>query len=520
MTNTKTGALSIEHVLLFARRRAPIVLVAAVLVGGAALVFSLTQEKKYTASAALVFNNNQTGQQVAGLQALGNNAQQATQDTNVQLVSLGDMAAVTARAIGGGWTEDDVRASLTVRGVGATNVVEVSATTTSPLLAARIANTYSQQFVAEQDNGDKAYYRSALAVVQRQLGRMTPAQRADTAGLALQSRAQSLAVLAELRSGTVRVAERASAPDSPSSPKTVRNTMLGGILGLALGLALAALVERFDRRVKSAEELSEVYDLPLVGTIPHASVLERSGERDDRATVPPAVAESFHLVRAQLQYFNVDRQLRTWLVTSAAAGEGKSTVAQFLAESNAAIGLRVLLVEADLRRPSLAARTEASPRRGLADLLTGSANAESVIQHVRLSPGFQAADASRGIDVVVAGEILPPNPAELLRSEAMGGFVGEAARDYDLVVIDTPPLTVVADAFPLLSLVDGVVVVGRVGRTDRDTSTRLRDAMAGIKAPVVGVVANDVGTATTSYYGAYHSYGVDGAVPSTTADVA
>jgi uncharacterized protein involved in exopolysaccharide biosynthesis len=199
--------LSIEQFLGVLRRRAGWILLCFVLVAAAAYGFSKHQTKKYTATASLVFNNNQLSQQVAGLQAVsaGNN-QQALQNTNLKLVQLGDMATKTAGLLGQGLTKEKVSTDLSVSAQVESNIVNVAATSTSPVLAAGIANTYTSVFVKEQQSSNHAYYTSALKLVNKQLAALSPKEKAGTAGLALQDRAQSLSVLAELRNGNVEVA--------------------------------------------------------------------------------------------------------------------------------------------------------------------------------------------------------------------------------------------------------------------------------------------------------------------------
>jgi polysaccharide biosynthesis transport protein len=519
LMDSEQANLSIEQVLGVVRRRAPVILLCFVIVAAAAYGFSKHQTKKYTATASLVFNNNQQAQQVAGLPVASSNNQLAQQNTNLKLVQLGDMAAKTAGLLGQGLTKEKVSADLSVSAQGESNIVNVSATAGSPALAASIANTYTGQFVAEQQGSNHAYYASALALVNKQLAALSPKERAGTAGLALQNRAQSLGVLAELKNGNVQIAQEAAVPTGPSSPKTSRNTVLGAVLGLLLGLGIAFLLERLDRRIREPKDLEAVYGLPLLGVIPESKALSRSARRegDSRAALPANEAEAFHLIRAHLRYFNVDRELRTLLVASAGPGDGKTTVARHLAAAAARVGSRVLLVEADLRRPTLARQLDVRSGAGLADVLIGAVMLGEATQTVALEGPLSESAKGRTFDVLVAGASPPPNPGELIESRAMETLLERAKSTYDLVVVDTPPLTAVSDAFPLLRKVDGVIIVGRVGRNRRDVAQRLHETLTGAGAPLLGVVANGFKPGRLGGYGYGYSYdyaaGVKGGTP-------
>jgi succinoglycan biosynthesis transport protein ExoP len=499
---------SLERVLSVLRRRAPWIVLSVVLVAGAAFAVSRHQPKKYTATAVLVFNDSQTNQQAAGLQAVNINNQQALQNTNVKLVQLGDMSAKTAAKLDHGLTEEDVRANLSVSAQGESNIVDVSATASSPALAAEVANTYTTIFVSEQQNANHAYYASALTLVNRQLATLSTKARASAAGIALASRAQSLGVLAELRSGNVQVAQAATVPTSPSSPKTSRNTLIGAVLGLLLGMGFAFLFERLDRRIREPKDLEAIYGLPLLGVVPESSALSRSSRRsgDIKAVLPPGEAEAFHLIRAHLRYFNVDRELRTLMVASAAPGDGKTTIARHLAAAAARMGSRVLLMEVDLRRPTVAQALEIPAGPGLSDVLIGSVPLSEATQSIAINAPSVEGSSERSFDALVSGATLPPNPGELIESHAMEEVLQQAKSRYDLIVIDTPPLTAVSDAFPLLRKVDGVIIVGRVGRNRRDIAERLHETLAGAGAPLLGVVANGFKASGSGSYSYAYDY--------------
>jgi capsular exopolysaccharide synthesis family protein len=303
--------------------------------------------------------------------------------------------------------------------------------------------------------------------------------------------------------GNVQVAQEAQPPSGPSSPQISKNTLLGGVLGLLIGLGLAFVLERLDRRIRSPEDLEEIYHLPMLGVVPESTRLSHTGRRKARAGVPlpPAEAEAFNLIRAHLRFFNIDHDLRTVVIASASPGDGKSTVARYLSEAAARLGSKVLLLEADLRQPTLAKQLDLQPLPGPTDVLIGSDSIERAVQPVELE-GAAPSDgalARRTLDVLVSGPT-PPNPGELLESQAMVAVLEHAKSVYDLVIIDTPPLTAVSDALPLLAKVDGVVLVGWVARSRRDAAERLHQVLASSGAQVLGIVANGAKSAMASPY--------------------
>jgi capsular exopolysaccharide synthesis family protein len=274
----------------------------------------------------------------------------------------------------------------------------------------------------------------------------------------------------------------------------LKNTVLAAALGLLVGLAVAFLLERLDWRIRRSEDLGTIHRLPLLGEVPRSKALARASEPigAGREVLPPREAEAFRLIRARLRYFSTERELRTLLVASGESGEGKTTIARHLAVAAATMGSTVLLVEADLRHPSLAAQLDIAARPGVVDVVTGSVSLWRATQSVAIDqpPGLAARPLA--LDVLVAGAWSPPNSAELIESAAMAALLDQAKEAYDLVVLDTSPLSVVADAFPLLRRVDGVVVVGRMGRTQRPAAERLRQTLDHVGAPLAGVIANDV----------------------------
>ena len=487
--------LDLEQMLSILRRRAWLVVLVTVVAAGATYALSKQQTKQYTAAASLVFDQNRVSEQIAGVTSSPVDPT-TQQQTNTQLLTLGPTAAETARALGHGFTAGQVAAAISVNPQAQSNVIQVAATATSPTLAAQIANTYAYRFVRDQTASTQQSFASSQSLVDKQLSALTPGQRQSAQGLDLQTRAQSLALLGQIEAGNVAVAQAAVPPGVPSSPRISRNTLIAAALGLVAGLLLALLLERLDRRIREPSDLERIYGLPLLGAVPKSAAFSRRSAKAGMlpTALPQGYSEKFRLLRAHLQYFNVTRELRSVAIVSAAPGDGKSTIALNLAEAAATAGSKVLLIETDLRRPSLGTQLQADAGApGLANVLLGGVSIEDAVQRELVdTPSANTTDAParRSVDVLLAGSPLPPNPEELLQSTVMTDVLARARTEYDLVVVDTPPLGVVPDAFPVMSHVDGVIVVGRLGRGHRSTAMRFSAVLRAAKAPLLGVVAN------------------------------
>ncbi len=482
------GNLDLLGILRVLRQRAPLIAMCVALTGAAAFALSKAQTKQYTATSQILFRDAELDEQAAGLQVVNQSNPQSQTDTNLKLATLPRVAAETAAQLGHGLTQDDVANAVTVTQETDTDLADVAATWTSPAFAARIANTYAQNVIADRQRSDANYYTSALEAVNLQFSALTPAQRSGVEGADLKDRANSLQILSQLQSGEVQSEQAATAPSAPSSPKVLRNTVLGLVLGLLVGLGVAFLLQRLDRRLRDPSDLEEVYGVPLLGVVPESPALRQGQDPADHAgELPPAEAEIFGLLRAHIRYFNVDRDLRTVAVVSAAPGDGKSTVARGLAIATATVGSRVLFLEADLRRPMAARYFGVEREPGVAEVLVGQCSLEDAVQRVEFAT---RKGSPIGLDVLVAGGVLPPNPPQVIESQAMAALLAEARDNYELVVIDTPPLVLLPDAFPLLRQSDGVLIVSRLGANSRDVAARLRETLTSVDAPVVGVIAN------------------------------
>ncbi|MFI5060636.1 MAG: polysaccharide biosynthesis tyrosine autokinase [Actinomycetales bacterium] len=276
---------------------------------------------------------------------------------------------------------------------------------------------------------------------------------------------------------SVRVIQPATAPVDPSSPNTRLNLVAGLVLGLLLGSLIIVLRELLDTRVHSAAIATAVTGVPLVGT----------ADREKRRAVGPVMlrdplsnaAENYRQLRSNLEFVAVDSDTLGFAVTSSVPGEGKSLIALNLALALSEGGRKVLLVDADLRRPMVAAYTGLPGEAGLTSILVGRASVADVVQTW----------GETGLHVLASGPI-PPNPSELLSSRVMADLVDTLVHDYDVVVFDTAPMVAVADAAILARMLDGALLVADRTRVHRPQLTQTMDSLEKSGVRVLGLVIN------------------------------
>ncbi|GAB4099491.1 polysaccharide biosynthesis tyrosine autokinase [Sinomonas halotolerans] len=300
----------------------------------------------------------------------------------------------------------------------------------------------------------------------------------------------------------VRVVQlgRAVLPEEPVSPN-VRLTLGVGVGGgLLLGLAYAMVRHHVDRRIRNADEIEQAFGVPVVGTLPVDHSLDANARVLDGQTGSRAINEAFRELRTNLQFIDVDNPPRILLVTSSVASEGKSAVVANLAATMVAAGERVVVVDCDLRRPTVHSIFDVVPGVGVSDVLAGRAHIEDVLQSWEGSDNLQILGAGR----------IPPNPSELLGSRAMGALLDRLSEEA-FVLVDAPPLLPVTDAAVLSRAVHGTLVVARAGQTTTDSLARALGNLERVRGRILGVVLNCVPTkGPESYtYGYYGTYGED-----------
>jgi capsular exopolysaccharide synthesis family protein len=323
-------------------------------------------------------------------------------------------------------------------------------------------------------------------------------------------------VTAGLKSNNFRIINAARVPTSPSEPNIPRNLAFALVLGIVSGVGLAFILENMDNTVRTPEQATALSLLPSLGMIPLGSKSASYGGSGKRLalTASKEVVETVTQVRPQSQMAESYRALRTSLllsnlgappkvimITSARPQEGKTTTSINTAIVLAQKGVRVLLIDADLRRPSIHKTLGMGPRSGLSNVLTGSATLQQTITTSPILPNL----------FIMPAGTPPPNPAELLASSNMRDLILELREQYDHIVIDTPPTLSVTDAVVLSPRADATILVIRSGQTTKQALRRSRDILMQVNAHVAGVLLNAVDLTSPDYYYYYEYQGKYGA---------
>jgi len=289
----------------------------------------------------------------------------------------------------------------------------------------------------------------------------------------------------------------AELPDKPSSPKILQNLGIGLIVGLLLGLGVAVLRHVLDTKIRNEDDVRSLSGSPILGVVAYDQDVSSHPVilRDQPLAAP---SEAVRRLRTNLQFIDFANRPRSIVISSSIPGEGKSTIAINLAVSLADTGARVILVDADLRRPSVAEYVGIEGGVGLTTVLIGRAEVEDVVQPL----------GKTSLDLLPAGQI-PPNPSELLGSMAMAELLDRLSASYDMVLLDSPPLLPVTDAVVLSNLAGGALVVVGVDRIHRPQLQQSLESLETAGAHLFGIVMNKIArreAAGYAYDSSYTSY--------------
>lgn len=397
--------------------------------------------------------------------------------------------------------------------------VKVTAERGSADQAAAVANTFVREYFAYRKAELTGDADEAMSRIRRELRDVANGANATNARVPLQNQLRQLEG-ARSAAGKETRQTNSAPPGTRIAPTPGRDALFAFAISLGLALALAFGLERFDRRIRNVDDFAKVYDAPLLSAIPHTTVAEEYG---GMVSVPSALREPFRTLRTNLELASLDKPIRRIVVASAVSNEGKSTIIRNLALTYREWGLTVVVIEADLRRPTLSVLFGVERGTGgLTAVLTGECDLEDALLEVDvdiasleyLDKVRVGDDASRpperttsGLRLLPGGKT-PPNPQAVLAADKTRLVIEQLCERFDVVLIDTPPLLAVSDALSLLPLVDGVVMVARVGMTQRPAAQRAAAAARlDPGARILGVVANDLEFSRGSGYGYDCGYG-------------
>jgi succinoglycan biosynthesis transport protein ExoP len=507
------------------RRWLPLLVVSVLLAGAAAFVVSNQLPKTYEAKATLIVGQSLSAANPDYTQIL---VSQRLSTTYAAVATKRPILEAVISQLDLRVTSGDLAARVRADAPPDSTLLTVTAQDQDPDRAAAIANALADQLIAASPaiqgrqtdvqksvDADLQATQDQIKATQAQVEALT-ALTSRTAGQDAQLQAledrlitlrQTFATLLGYSSGDVSnllsVIEPAIAPSAPSAPRPLLNAALAAVLGLLLAGAFIFAVEYLDDTIGDADGVLEAAGVGTLGAIGQIKVGRGQGQIYRLAALlypRSAAAEAYRTIRTNIEFASVDAPTTTLLVTSAGPGEGKTVTAANLAVVFAQAGRRVLLVDADLRKPGVHTIFDLPNAHGLTTLLRGDDVSLDAVAH---------ATEQANLQVLTAGP-LPPDPAELLGSQRMREIVDRLKEQADLVIFDSSPVQAVADASVLSCFLGGTVLVVHAGHSRRGNVRKAREALATAGANVLGAVLNRIPGGEHSHYSQYYGgYGGD-----------
>lgn len=307
-------------------------------------------------------------------------------------------------------------------------------------------------------------------------------------------------VKAKMDIENIQIVDKAIVPENPVSPRKLLNMAIAAVLGLMLGVFISFLLEYLDNTIKTPTDIERVLNLPVLGAIP--AIGDKNEDRSSIVKNNPKspISEAYRTMRTNIQFANIDKDIKTLAITSSIPGEGKSSVSSNFTISLSQEGKNVLYVDCDLRKPKGHEMFNIPNTLGLTNILMGKATLEEAIS----SP-----EELEGVSIITSGPI-PPNPSELLASNRMREFLELVKGKYDMVILDTPPVGPVTDAAILSTIVDGTLLVIETGKAEVDQIEYGKALLEKVNANIIGAVLNKIPVKKGKYggygYTQYASY--------------
>lgn len=504
--------LDLHQLIRIFRRRWWILLLLTVVAGSSAYWSASRETPMYRATATMMVNPGAIG---AGQGSTGSlNEGVALSYTYVQLINTQPVRDLVQEELGG-----PIRSGVSASTVQNTSLIRITAVSSDPQAAADTANAYVSGFKHYVDNQNAQRTERAREGVDAQITFLNDQidtlnaeiddadeselerlqqQRNELTRMVTQLETDAAYTSMQAASSTVVIesVDAARVPGAPISPDISRSTMLGAVVGLMIAIGVIALLEYLDNTVKGHTNIQHLTRSPLLASIPVSPGIN-PGPRQIYTMAEPKAgsSEAVRLLRTNLTFAGVEREINSITVTSSGEGEGKSTTAANLAVAFASGGKSVALIDADLRKPTL-------------HRIFGVENTSGVTRFIA-DPDEQREDVSDrvalpGLTLVPSGPI-PPNPSEMLVSPRFQQLITEMESEFDMVIVDTPPLLQTSDALMVGSVTDGILLMAHHGRTRVDALKNATGLIHQSGTRLIGVVVNQVDKASSTYYsGGYY----------------
>lgn len=515
--------MEIHQFIAIIKSRKNIVIQSVIVIFIVAMLFSLLQKPAYKASATILLKEKNVGSSIIFGDLLRQfNAQpERSLQTQLKLLTIGPVLDKVIKKLNLNVSRQELLNKIDIKPEGQANMITIYVEDQSPRKAKEIANSLVAQYLAntrrstssDVSQAEKEVYKKlkdtedniiilAKEIAQKRKGDIVPDDLTAKMDMAtglyvmLSEKHEQLRISEKLNTGDAYLIAPADIPTAPISPKPVSSGIFSLIGGLFFGVAVAMVVDQLDNTIKSSKDVEKLFDLPVIGQVPLQEFIQKKGEQlVVRMKPKSAAAESYRTIRTNIQYFNIDENLKTIMITSGSPQEGKSLISANIAMAFAQANKKVALISCDLRRPSLHKIFHISNDNGLSNYLAGYSTMDEILHDVGIE----------NITLIPSGPI-PPNPSELLGSKKMESLINELENIFDFIIIDTAPVLVVTDCAVLAKFADGVLFVAKVNHTKKEDAKTIYTSLQATGVKQIGVVLNGISYSETYPYRGYGGY--------------
>lgn len=525
MENRSTSSAEAEQDLkrylnLFWRRKW-IVIICVVFVTAAVFSFtSYVQTPQYESSTELLHRRSGLDKALLGSEIASSSQPERDMQTAAELVASPEVVGAVKNKLGNRLEGRDPAEMIEVSLVNKSDILRITATDSDAQLASDVANTFALEYTAWRRQSDNDALEEARGSVEASVAALPGDQRDSATSEALQEKLQTIQLLEVMQTGNLEIVEEAVPAASQASPNPIRSSVIAFLLSLTGGLGMALVVNQYDTRIRNIDDIEKQVNKPILATIP--SDVHPSDRQTLATILNPAgpCAEAFRILKTNLSYADPDKPVKSILVSSVEPQEGKSTLVANLAITLARSGKRVVVLDADLRRPRMHQYLNLQNRVGITNIVAGECDFAEAVQEITASDlvatvynsqtdpnglPLPKLNGAKPIYCATSGPI-PPNPGELSSSEKMSSLIQHAASQADIVIVDSPPLGAVADAAGMASKVDGVILLTNLALTSRRSLDLINNFIESVPSKVLGLVVTNANAGQGNNYNYDYQY--------------